>query len=123
MLKHLGKYPPAPEVAVEDYTLDIGDRPPMVALDADVGFAASIMVQRAIYCLTQEESLAEAPSILLFGLRKGWIFKKPYEMIHVSARKDDWQCKQCWSGYPQNEDLSEKERAQYEEVMRSVQES
>ncbi len=123
MWDKLAQYPSAPGVATSDYTLEIGEQPPMVALDADVNFTASIMTQRAIYCLTKDENLSDAPPILLFGLRKGWIFKRPYEMIHISARKDDWHCEQCWQGFPKNETLSGKEKERYKKIMQSTRKS
>ena len=119
---HLNQYPQLPGFAV-DYRLETDDAPPVVALDADVDFTASIMVQRATYCLTGDESLSDAPPILLFSLRKGWIFKRPYEMIHISARKDDWHCEQCWRGFPKNENLSEKEKERYKKIMQSIRKS
>jgi hypothetical protein len=121
MLSQLDQYPTAPGISTEDYSLEIGERAPMTALNADVDFVSSIMVQRVIYSLTNEESLSGSPPILLFSLRKEWIFKRPYEMIHITARKDDWNCSQCWKRFDSDKPLDETNRKNYEKIMQSIQ--
>jgi hypothetical protein len=43
-----------------------------------------------------QQPAAQAAQVMLFGLRRGWIFERVFETVRVDVLADDWSCPWCW---------------------------
>jgi molybdopterin/thiamine biosynthesis adenylyltransferase len=72
---------------------------PFIATDADVSFIASVAVNRIYDLVLRKESTL--PTVMVLGLRRGWIFDSPMQIVPINIRSDDWSCNRCW--HPESE--------------------
>jgi hypothetical protein len=86
-------WPPAPHTRARE-AYDGGEDGALIATDADVSFVASA-------CLTRINDLIvpgafAPPSVIVLGIRRGWIFDTAMQTVAVHVRTDDWSCDRCW---------------------------
>jgi molybdopterin/thiamine biosynthesis adenylyltransferase len=86
-------WPPAP-YSRPSVAYGADEDPALVATDADVSLLAAALTNRINDLVVREESVL--PSVLVIGLRRGWIFDAPMQTIPIRVRSDDWSCDRCW---------------------------
>jgi hypothetical protein len=86
---------PAPVAGSENpYAANIGDRPPLIADDAEVTIIAGHLSRIVIDALLGEESDFPAPAYAI-GLRKAWIFSQPFDTHPIKlSGAEPWQAEQ-----------------------------
>jgi sulfur-carrier protein adenylyltransferase/sulfurtransferase len=86
---------PAPVAGSENpYAANMGDRPPLIADDAEVTIIAGHLSRVAIDALLGEESDFPAPAYAI-GLRKAWIFSQPFDTHPIQlSGVEPWQAEQ-----------------------------
>jgi hypothetical protein len=98
----LASWPTAP-LGRPDAAYGAGEDAPFIATDADVSFIASALVNRIYDLVFRRESLL--PAVLVLGLRRGWVFDSPMQIVPINVRSDDWSCNRCW--HPESEPETE----------------
>ncbi len=120
LLNHLSNYPPAPGKPDQSYGLEIEGNKIIIASDSDVAFASSITCQVAIACLASDPLLTSEESIILFGLKKEWIFDHPFHVIKLMANKELYSCKDCWKAFPEEAELSDSDKKAFNDILMSI---
>ena len=92
-LTELSSWPAAP-LGKSDAAYGADKDAPFIATDADVSFIASALVNRIYDLVLREESAL--PAVMVLGLRRGWVFDSPMQIVPINIRADDWSCKRCW---------------------------
>lgn len=92
-LAHAHAWPPAPRSSsLRPY--ESGRDIPLVATDADVNFIAAALTARVLEA--GDAAADPAAPVVLFGLRRGWIFERAFDTMRVEVLADDWSCPWCW---------------------------
>jgi len=86
-------WPPAP-YARPTTTYGVDGDPTLIATDADVSLLAAALANRVSDLVIRDESVL--PSVLVIGLRPGWIFDEPMQTVRIHVRSDDCSCNRCW---------------------------
>ncbi len=86
-------WPPAPYVR-PSVAYGTDENPIVVAADSDVSLVAAAATNRIRDLVGGDDSVL--PAVLVLGLRRGWIFDSPMQVIPVQIRSDDWSCDRCW---------------------------
>ncbi len=121
ILERFLEYPNFPGEPDENYSLSSNDEArTFEALDSDVSYVASVMAHRVISILTNDDDLAEDQPIMIFGLRKGWIFDRGYQVIRVPARQDDYSCDSCWESLASIRPLSGAKKEKVDRFLASI---
>lgn len=87
------EWPPAPRSKVLRPYESGGDAS-LAATDADVGFVAAAVTARVFEAA--DAAADPATPVVLLGLRRGWIFERVFDTVHVDVLADDWSCAWCW---------------------------
>jgi hypothetical protein len=86
-------WPPAP-YARPSVAYGADEDPALIATDSDVSLLAATLTNRINDLVVSDQSVL--PSVLVIGLRRGWIFETPMQSIPIHIRSDDWSCDRCW---------------------------
>ncbi|MGZ5440300.1 MAG: ThiF family adenylyltransferase [Thermoanaerobaculia bacterium] len=93
-LAHLTEWPPAPRATDRPYGALTAEGP-IVATDADVSVIAGALTNLALRVLLRE--IDGRDTIIVIGLRRGWIFSAAFESRALPVRSDDFSCDRCWT--------------------------
>jgi len=84
MLAHLATLSEAPYRGAIDYD-DVDAIEPLVGLDAEVGFLASVMTQLSVDVLAESQPSRFPYSAYRFGLCAEWAFDGPFEFVPIET--------------------------------------
>jgi hypothetical protein len=99
-------WPPAPNPRL---TVPYGSGEPqaLIATDADVCLIAAALTRRVNDLVESDEAIL--PSVIVIGLRRGWIFETAAQIVPITIRVDDWSCDRCWRPADESKpDIAEK---------------
>jgi hypothetical protein len=88
ILGYLETCPPAPFQHAAGY--DTGDHQPLIAYDADVSHAASVLTQVALDAMLRPDTSEFSHSAYLIGFRREWIFSQPFDTCPIDVTGEGW---------------------------------